>query len=440
MTDCIKYIIDFLLGDTLSADHSNTYIGYTDCSEEFHKYKLVIIPSGFFDENCYGKPHSMPELPLKTIEDIPLLFGVPEIIRQDNRIILKADIIASAYFLLSRYEEFACRQIRDAHGRFPGKESLPYRAGFIHRPVVDEYGRLLRKLLREVKINLPEPDKKINKIYLTVDIDVPFLFRGMKGLLRGLLSSKYRNTALKTFFGHITNDPAYTFPSIIEQNKKLKESDASSVENIYFFKSQGKSPQDKPVYNLFSKDIQQIFSLCEKENITVGLHASYYSGIHPEVIIKEKENLEKASSRTITCNRHHFLSCREPEDFCRLSEAGITDDFTMGYADVSGFRLGTCRPVSYINPVDRKVYPLTLHSLTVMECTLDRKEYMNFQYDEALLYCKNLIDKIAEFNGEVTLLWHNTSFIESPDNWQPKLYQALTDILYEKTNHCFRNQ
>ena len=428
MTDCIKYIIDFLLGNIHSVDNPNTYIGYTDNPEEFHKYKLIIIPSGFFTENFYGKPHSIPELPLETIENIPLLFGIPEIIRQDNRVILKADIIASSYFLLSRYEELVRNNMRDVHGRFPGKESLPYRAGFIDRPVVDEYGRLLRKLLREVKINLPEPEKGINKIYSTVDIDVPFLFRGIKGFIRGLLSSKYQTIALKTFFGNLTNDPAYTFPLIIEQNKKPERPDK---ESIYFFKSQGKSPQDKPIYNLLSKDIQHLFSLCEKENITIGLHASYHSGIHPEVIIKEKENLEKASGRPIKYNRHHFLSCREPDDFCRLSEAGITDDFTMGYADVSGFRLGTCRPVSYINPIDRKVYPLTLHPLTVMECTLDRKEYMNFQYDEALLYCKNLIEKISEFNGEAVLLWHNTSFIESPDNWQPKLYQALMNIISE---------
>ena len=33
-----------------------------------------------------------------------------------------------------------------------------------------------------------------------------------------------------------------------------------------------------------------------------------------------------------------------------MIRAGITDDFTMGYADIAGFRLGTCRSVRWINP------------------------------------------------------------------------------------------
>ena len=433
MSDCVKYIIEFLLGIAHSGESPNTYIGYTDNPEEFHKYKLVIIPSGFFDEDFYGKPHSIPELPLNKLEDIPLLFGTSEIIRQDDRIILKADIIASAYFLLSRYEEFVRKNIRDVHGRFSGKESLPYRAGFITRPVVDEYGKLLRKLLREVRIDFPEPEKRINKIYSTVDIDIPYQFRGMKGFLKGLLSSEYRTNAVKTFFGSRTNDPVYTFPLVIEQNKKSERiDDPSSFESIFFFKSQGKAPQDKPVYNLYSKDIQHLFSLCKQENIAIGLHASYYSGIYPEFIKKEKENLEKASNGKIKYNRHHFLSCREPEDFCYLLDAGITDDFTMGYVDVAGFRLGTCRPVSFINPTNRKIYPLTLHPLTIADFTLHQPHYMNLSIEESGQYCLDLIDYTENFNGDLTILWHNHYLTESPDNPNPKLCRLLAEELTNK--------
>jgi len=58
------------------------------------------------------------------------------------------------------------KNVRDIYGRFPGKESLPYRAGFIDRPLVDEYGRLLRRQLREMGVEVPEPPKQIKKYIL----------------------------------------------------------------------------------------------------------------------------------------------------------------------------------------------------------------------------------------------------------------------------------
>lgn len=58
----------------------------------------------------------------------------------------KPDFVASAYFLMSRYEELLNPE-RDEHGRFPGKVSVPYRNHFIDRPIVDEYSRWLRSHL-----------------------------------------------------------------------------------------------------------------------------------------------------------------------------------------------------------------------------------------------------------------------------------------------------
>lgn len=63
-------------------------------------------------------------------------------------------------FLISRYEEMVRRGLRDEHGRFPGKESLPYRAGFLHRPIVDEYRMLLHRWLRQSRLRVPEVKSK----------------------------------------------------------------------------------------------------------------------------------------------------------------------------------------------------------------------------------------------------------------------------------------
>lgn len=131
----------------------------------------------------------------------------------------------------------------------------------------------------------------------------------------------------------------------------------------------------------------------------------------------------------IHLNRHHYLASREPEDLTKLIKAGITDDFTMGYADVSGFRLGTCRPVKWINPMTRQLTSLTLHPLSVMDCTLSESQYMGLSPDEAYQYCAELVREIRQHRGEIVWLWHNTSFAGTESDYHKKLYVRLLNLL-----------
>ncbi|WP_439788083.1 polysaccharide deacetylase family protein, partial [Parabacteroides goldsteinii] len=201
---------------------------------------------------------------------------------------------------------------------------------------------------------------------------------------------------------------------------------------ILFVRSGGKCKQDKPHYSLRNTDISQLIQSALSNDITIGLHSSYQAGIVPTLIKKEKTWLEKNVERSIRFNRHHFLASREPEDMTHLEAAGITDDFTMGYADVAGFRLGTSYPVRWINPVTRRLSSILLHPLTIMDCTLEEKKYMGLNYEEALAYSLNLIEQVKNTGGELTLLWHNTSAQENTDSYLRKLYSHLLNELAKK--------
>jgi len=87
----------------------------------------------------------------------------------------------------------------------------------------------------------------------------------------------------------------------------------------------------------------------------------------------------------------------------------------MAYADRAGFRLGTCRAVKWINPATPQLTSLTLHPLTLMDSTLNDKRYMNLPADEALRYSKSMIDEVKKHNGDLVLLWHNTSVEKTMD-------------------------
>jgi hypothetical protein len=115
-----------------------------------------------------------------------------------------------------------------------------------------------------------------------------------------------------------------------------------------------------------------------------------------------------------------------------FDKAGITDDFTMGYADVAGFRLGTCRPVKWINPVLQELTSLTLHPLTVMDGSLSDKRYMFLNAHDAYEYTVRLIDVVEKWNGELVFLWHNTAVTKDPKLYHRYLYGKLIEYLKTK--------
>ena len=430
MKEIVSYIIQFLIGTDSKGEFSQM-VGYTNDINQFAHYRVVIIPSLFFKKEIYGTPQSLPNHPLKEVENIPLLFGSSKTEWIGNTWVVHADIIASSYFLITRYEEIIKRDLRDVHGRFPGKESLPYKEGFIHRPIVDEYGKLLRKWLRQAQVKgIEEPTSQIRKVWLTHDIDAPFYCRSLRNVVRETFKGAGFVQALKWYFGTLENDPYYTFPKLFKQDIDVKKQIGKErCEIICFFKAGGKTQQDKPVYNLQSKDIRILLSLCKKEQVTIGLHSSYSAGQTPSLILSEKAILEKATGVSLFYNRHHFLSSREPEDLDILEKAGITDDFTMGYADIAGFRLGTSRPVHWINPTNKHISSLVLHPLTIMDCTLNEPNYMGLNDKEAQTYCLNLLEKIHQTGGELVLLWHNNSFCKNTAYFHSKLYTTINEAL-----------
>ena len=432
--ETIRYIIHFLIAVKVPDEVYNA-VGYTADKDLYKNYNIIINPSLFFHEKIYGTHSNLPILPLKQIEGVPLLYGKPQTFWAGETLIVYADIIASAFFMLSRYEEMVRPAVRDEHGRFPGKESIAGRMGFINRPIVDEYGKILRRWLRSTGFEIPEPGKSIKKIYLTHDLDMPFFCRSWKSVIRELMRGTNALSLLRIRTGQPEADPFYTFPWFDIQARKLQLTVGNKrCKSILFVRAGGSTPQDKPHYKLKSHPIRKLLTASIKNNISIGLHSSYEAGINPGLIAQEHNNLENAIIQPVKYNRHHYLSSRDPRDMEELEKAGITDDFTMGYADVAGFRLGTTRPVRRIDPYTGIVNSLKLHSITVMDCTLNEQKYMDMTRQEAEIYCLDLIDKVKEMNGELVLLWHNNLVTDNPQltrtvPWLRSLYSKLIEHL-----------
>lgn len=433
----VCFAVATLLGVSPEQFRWPEWLTYGGGASAGRKRGVRIVPSGFFGPQ-YGTAKSIPALPVRQSCGVPVLFGNGVVERIGDELVVGNDIIAGAYFLLTRYEEMVRPEVRDQHGRFPGKESLAYRAGFLRRPLVDEYAALLRRWLATVGIPFTPAPVGIQKVYLTHDVDWPWAWWTFRDCARVVVRRRIPRDRhlfdpfLSLFGISQGRDPHDSFDWILDQDMALRaELGAGRVESVFFLIASSGGPKDGLNY-LGEPRMQQLVDKMLARGAKVGLHATYEAGGDPRRIPAERAAVEAVTRSPVVWNRHHFLRCREPGHLSMLSEAGITDDFTMGYADIVGFRVGTCRPYRWFDPATQRLHRLTVHPMTVMECTLDRGAYMGLSYDEALAVCSELLEQTGRHSGEAVLLWHNTEVTESSEmhgSYQRRLYVELLSRL-----------
>lgn len=394
---------------------------------------ICIVPSGFFQRD-YGLPHSLPNLPLRSIEGMPFLYGEPSIERTGDWLVVRADLVASAYFLLSRYEEWLRKDVRDEHGRFPGKQSLPFRAGFIERPVVDEYCAALRCWARSLGIAVADPARRFS-VLLTCDFDyigsTLRMLQPVRCLVSALLGRQSWKQARKIagYSLGLLPDPLDNVDDVVRLHGEfVSRVGPDRAASVCFFLAGRRCPLDGN-YDIDNPEIVERLRRARAAGSEIGIHASYLAGSRPELFAPERALLEKIVGPPIEKNRNHYLRWCEPEDGQAIAEAGITWDSTLGYADVAGFRLGVCRPVPLFDPSRRCLLGIKEHPLTVMDCTLSAAKYMGLSEDEALACVCRLAEATRRHEGELVLLWHNTLLADLDETYHPALYRRILDHL-----------
>ena len=413
-----NYIIEFLLRDKAYVK----YVGYTKEVSEWKNYKVVIVPSEFFDFHKAGTPLA-PHTPLEKLSGIPILFGTPSVSKTDDLVVIKADLIASSFYLLSRYEELIVSK-RDNHGRFSAMDSIAVKEDFLHRPIVDEYGVILREALRSVGVNIPEPENKMS-VVLTHDVDVPFVYRSFMSILGGIRRGEFKQL-FKNIFRSLEKNTFFTFPWLLQQDNRLE-----NARKIYFLRNP-LFPEyyDRPYIKIESSDMRRLLRILKKNDVELGLHVSYASAEHLELVKQEKVSIERMIGKPLNINRNHYLRLKSNKQLEVLIDAGIKEDFTIGFAEMPGFRLGTCHPVKYINPETLKVEDLILHPLTMMDGSFSK--YARMDYDQAYLCACNLIEQVRRFGGELVLLWHNSEVRKG--NYHRKLYKNVISYIENEKN------
>lgn len=403
--ETIHYLLEFLLGENLAK-----MCVYGDASQSA---RLVIIPSGWFDAPIEAEMKG-------SIDNLPVCFGEPRVEYLEGKIVLYADVVAMAFYFLSRYEELL-NSTRDSHGRFSAKDSFLGKYQLLNTPLLDRWSCWLRQQLGEVMPN----QGRISKLYLTHDVDSPWDRNRLKGMLSRIKHGGWKNLwqCCRWVYDYVTKrDSVDIFDWLVAFDASIvKRVGERKCESIFFFLAPEKSSGPDSLY-LNDKRFPTLF---EKVNNVAswGLHTSYRAGKEMACVLNEVEHLKVATqSTTIRYNRHHYLRMTHPTDMHVLEKAGFTDDFSLAFADYAGFRTGTCRPYRWMNPQTMEVGTLILHPLTIMECSVTGKNYMDFNREKAYNYSRKLLEQVAMFGGECTLLWHNTSLTQVTGDWHRQWY------------------
>ena len=380
----IKRIVDYILTWLCYGDEeAAARVAYTDDEKALDTYDVIIVPNGLL-----GNQIVIPELKKPVVEQ-----------PAKGKTIIRTDIVYNTFFFTSRAEELVNKK-RDEHGRFAARFSSLSDKSRLQIPRVDEYARLV---LKQLELPLPEPG--FGHIYLTHDIDAISQYRHLRGALGGISRGEWKQVWQS--WCNIHKDPYYTFPWLLEQDSQVPK-----AEVIYFVKRTKGKGLDYPQYCLKGLDYKRLKHMLRHNNTFLGVHGSYYGDI-PKI---EYSRMFRA----------HYLRC-SIDRMQQLVDAGYKDDFTMGFADAAGFRLQTSRAVRWINPKTYQLTELTLHPLTVMDCTLSNANYMNLTEDEAYFLCERLFEKVKLHHGDLCLLWHNSNL--TPNTYHKNLYAKLLKLI-----------
>ncbi len=340
---------------------------------------------------------------------------------------LGLDIFGSAFFMLTRYEELI-KLDRDQHDRFPATASLAYQEGFLDRPIINEYLEILWYCMKRLWPGLERKKRNYNTI-VSHDVDVPFaqVFSRIPQLIRNcggdIIRRKSPALALQRAQswqavrrGDYRQDINYTFDRIMDISEK------NGLQSAFYFKSACTDPVYDDNYSIDHPYIRQLLRDIYQRGHEIGLHPSYLTYNDPIQTRREYERLRTVCEQENIQQNHwggrqHYLRWQVPITWRNWAEAGLNYDSTLSYADHAGFRCGICYEFPVFDLEKRNPLALIERPLIIMEGSVLGEQYMNLSGQEALSYIFMLKERCLQFNGDFTLLWHNSSFTES-GHWE----------------------
>lgn len=410
----------------INNDTENTYVTLENGNE-------LILKDSFFQYHTNESYLSTDNLP-KEVKQFEIkfnnethkgvvLYGKPEIIIKPTKIECGIDIIASVFFMLSRWEEYVVKG-KDKHNRFSAKSSIAYTFGFLNRPIVNEYVELLWNSLIYLGTIQKRKERKF-QIIPTHDVDLPLMWWNFKDFVKTIAGDLIKRNDINGAFWSIKNyskklmggkDPFDTFDYLMTLSER------NNLKSHFFFMSGGTSNKDN-FYKINHPIINDLINEINDRGHKIGFHPSYNAYNDTDQFAKELKKLNRYTPQSIKTGRNHFLRFEVPTTWQVWEHNNMEWDSSMSYADHEGFRCGTCYTFPVFDIINRKKMNLLEKPLIVMDGSL--VTYQNLTYEEGYNKINNLVQEVKKYKGEFVFLWHNSAF--NTNTWKPfqQIYERI---------------
>ena len=421
-TNRLHYIFDLIIKDLLGISFKLTTDNETFTSHngpKFHYGNSQYWNEPFQKASNILFEHDITEKEIKIVDykDVKAIFPV-----YNEKSLFPFDIFAASFYFVSRYEEYL-PHINDKHNRFQAKDSILFKMNMLEKPLINIWAMELGEKLKEFY-----PDLRLKKrsftFIPTYDVDAAWSYRN-KGVFRTMaaLARDFINFDFKEFkrrWRTITgreHDPFDTFDYQLELQKEL------SLHPKYFILCGEYDLNDKNI-SLRNTEFQNLIKRLG-DYAEVGIHPSFSSYLNKEKVGMEIQNLSKVLNREITMSRQHFLRLQMPLSYQILIDLDITDDYTMGYASLPGFRAGIASTFQFFDLEHDNVTKLNIHPFALMDGTM--RDYLELNVDESYEKATKLIQEVKDVNGTFILLWHNETLSDQKrwTGWLPLYHKIL---------------
>jgi hypothetical protein len=333
------------------------------------------------------------------------------------------DLFAGIFYLITRYEEYLPHQ-KDMYGRYAHQNSLAFKEGFLHLPLINIWLEDFRALLQERFPELQLPTSNFT-LQTTYDIDIAWSFRN-KGFRRnaGAIAKAFFSGKWKSMVHRIKvirgrrQDPFDAYEWMEELHQK------NGLDPIYFFlvaDQKGKFDRNIDIKNSsFQHLVKSIASTYQ-----TGLHPSWASGDHPQLIKKEKAWLEKTTEQSIKSSRQHYIRFTLPSTYRQLLNAEILDDYSMGYGSINGFRASVATSFFWYDLKNDIKSPLRVHPFCFMDANafFEEKKSPAEAFNDLMHYH----DAVRSVGGTMITIWHNPFLGTDPlfEGWKETYEQFI---------------
>ncbi len=316
------------------------------------------------------------------------------------------DLFGAVFWLLSRYEEYLPHKT-DSFNRFHYKTSIAYQYDFIKTPLVNVWLNELKNILESNFPELQFVERTYNYIS-TVDIDNAFKYkhkgfvRTLAGYLSDILHKDFAGVKSRTqILFTKKEDPFDNYRFLIDANIE------NNIKAIYFILLGDYGVNDKN-HSASNLDFQALIKHLSDYS-AVGIHPSFGSTNNLHQFKVEVARLSKIIHKDIFKSRQHFSMLKFPQTYQSLLQSGISEDYSMGYTNINGFRASYCYPFKWYNLDEEMTTPLIIHPFAISENTLEffaNKEKLGF-----IELAKPIINEVKKYNGQLISIFHNDTFV-----------------------------